>query len=141
MPDGSEPVDPNEKVYRRVFHTYYKPQKLPPLTESAFKPTASDTDGISLTRAAITPDPRAVAEGGTLGNTYYVAEMRAGDLMAADGGVTFKPDPTAEDPGHTVIPEMTFATIDTDEAEEWRNAARHVPCIIHGPFVGTKPRN
>src|ERR1700712_1605163 len=93
MPDGTEPIDKDELVYRRVTAStgYYVAGRKPPLSAGAFKPLTNDVDGISLTRKNYTATPADVAAGGYLGKTYYVIEMRAGDLEGL--GLTIQPDP------------------------------------------------
>ena len=50
MVDGTEPIDPDERICRRVFEKsgYFKADRNPPLSQSAFNPTDRDTDGISV---------------------------------------------------------------------------------------------
>lgn len=139
MPDGTEPVDQNERIYRRVHAGtgYYKPDK--PLSPKAFKPLSQDTDGISVTRARYVNAPQDAAALGTVGKSYYVLEQRAGDLMGV--GLTIKPSPQApDDVGHAVIPELNISKGENDPTLlETMERAKNVSFIVHGPFPGTKP--
>jgi hypothetical protein len=142
MPDGTEPIDPDEIVYRRVVDRsgFYKSDRQPPLSDSAFKPAPRDTDGISFTRAKyVSADPILAAAGGYQGKNYFVIEMRADDLMSL--GVTFKPRPLPDDPGHTVIPELNIKVIDAPSAVMIRDRARRLPFKAHGPYPGSRPQN
>jgi len=71
--------------------------------------------------------------------TYFVIEMRADDLMSL--GVTFKPRPLPDDPGHTVIPELNIKVIDAPSAVMIRDRARRLPFKAHGPYPGSRPQN
>jgi hypothetical protein len=139
MPDGTEPVDQNERIYRRVHAGtgYYKPNK--PLSPKAFKPLSQDTDGVSVTRAGYVSGPQEAAALGTAGKSYYVLEQRAGDLMAS--GLTIQPSPIApDDLGHAVIPEINILKGENDPTLlEKMDSAKNVSFVVHGPFPGTKP--
>lgn len=63
-----------------------------------------DADGISLTRAAITK-PEDAAKGPSK-NGYAVVWLTAREIK--DLGLTIVASPTAEDPGHCHVPEMTY---------------------------------
>jgi len=139
MLHGTEPIDKAEQVYRRVAErtNYYKRDRNPPLSDSAFKPLTFDTDGISFTRANYVSGPSAAAELGYVGKNYYIIELNAGDLMEL--GITFKPDPGPDEKGHAVIPELNIGEIDSDFVATTIDGARKLPFTVHGPFPGSRP--
>jgi hypothetical protein len=94
MPDGTEPIDPDERIYRRVVDksNFYNATRDPPLSQKAFNPTKDDKDGISVTRASYVSGPEEAASRGFHGKRYYIIEMRAGDLQGE--GLILKPDLT-----------------------------------------------
>ena len=118
MPDGTEPIDPNEIIYRRVFHDYYNPKKNPPyLSPKAFNPIDSnDNDGISVTRAAYSATPQDVGSAGRINKKYYVIEMLAGDLESI--GLFVKPNPIGGNIGHAIIPALNAKDRDSVEVQE-----------------------
>src|SRR5688572_17465779 len=104
MADGTEAIDPNEIVYRRILSkgNHYKPGRVPPLSQKAFSPRDIDADGISLIRGAYVQSPQDAAALGLAGYDYWIIEMRAGDLVNA--GMPIAPDPQPGCPGHALIP-------------------------------------
>lgn len=80
MADGTEPVADHELLYRRIpaASGFYDAQVDPNPSSLAFRPTKSDTTGLSLSRAKY----KSVEETGRgrEGKRYFVAVLRAGDL-------------------------------------------------------------
>lgn len=140
MPDGTEPVDREEMIYRRVLDrsNYFNAARSRPLSPKAFKPMQQDTDGISVTRAKyVQNDPAAGAALGDAGKSYYVIELRAGDL--ADASLPVSPSPLPpDDLGHAVIPAIKSINVDEARLTELMFAAAQLPYRHHGPFPGTK---
>lgn len=118
--DQRHPLSPDEYVLRRVFTS---PENklvnlgLPqPLSRGAFKPNKNDTLGISVFRELFVT-PLRVAKKGTKGpNCYYVVRLRVSDLRAA--GFNAIPDPQTDQlPGHTLIPEINFTSLQNDKEQ------------------------
>jgi hypothetical protein len=108
---------------------WHDPSVEPPTSAEAFAPKRHDRDGISLSRALYVD--LAEAARGPSSNGYYVAVMRAGDLLAA--GIDLRPD---NDPvGHVTIPALNYSNRKSPEALRIAQliATRH--CIaVEGPF-------
>jgi hypothetical protein len=139
MLDGSEPIDADELIYRRVMATsgYFDPHRKPSLSDKAFKPLRRDEDGISVTRAKYVDGPQAAAEAGYEGKDYYVIEMRAGDLQAI--GLDILPNPLPGNPGHAVLPRLKIADEKSPAALDLMHKARLLEFRHHGPYPGKMP--
>jgi hypothetical protein len=140
MGDGTEPLDPNERVYRRVIAgRHYKPGRKPePLSPRAFAARPVDDIGISFVRAKYVSGPEEAAALGATGYDYDVIEMRAGDL--AREGIKIVPDPIAgECVGHAVSPAINAQNANDPDVLAMMEAARRLPFTPHGPFPGKAP--
>ncbi len=132
-PPGSEPIDDDEILYRRVpaKPPFWDPTATPPLSPEAFKPRVDDTSGLSLGRARyVTPEGEA---GKGQGPGYHIAVVRAGDLRRL--GLTVVPRPLEDDPGHAEITEIRYDTRRTTEEERLRICSELKPEVL-GPFPG-----
>lgn len=105
MEPWREPLGEEELVYRRVPLVYVENGIL---SHRAFRPTTNDCDGISLVRAAYT-SPEAAARGMTM-KPCFLAKMRVRDIRRL--GLTVVPDPTHDQPGHCLVPELSTSTIE-----------------------------
>lgn len=136
MPHSDEePIDRSEILYRRipVSQEWYDPNDgLPPSPES-FRPTKRDKDGISLFRARDYPDASALATNDR-GAFYYVAAIRAADLMDLDIDI----EPTRDDqhPGHVSIPGLRYENRKSNAAIEMKYALAEAVQSVEGPFGG-----
>lgn len=139
MPDGTEAIEDDEILYRRipVSQNLYNPDQDPPLSPVAFGPRKYDVDGISLSRGKY----RNVEDVGRErdGRKYYVAVMRAGDV--ASRGIEAVPDPIKDhadlddDPGHVIVPKMNYQNRKEDFCREWKNMLATELCLrVEGPF-------
>jgi hypothetical protein len=131
--DTIELVDDGEMLYRRipVSTGWYQPDKQPPLEPEAFRPTRSDTTGISVSREKYNSLEQAAR--GQPGKDYYVAVFRAGDLRAAGLEVTARP--VEGNPGHAEIANLRYETRKSRQAIEWRFLLAHRLCLrVEGPF-------
>jgi hypothetical protein len=100
---GSEPVAPDELLYRRVPLIWYSPDTG--LSPQAFDPhKINDTTGLSVSRAKYKTIDQAAL--GQPGKSYYVAVLRAVDLF--QHGIQVVPRPNLpDDPGHAELPDLT----------------------------------
>ena len=139
MPDGTEPVDEDEPIYRRVpaKSGYYKPGPTPRLSPKAYKPLSMDTDGLSLTRARLVTGPAEAGAMGYQGKDYYVLELLASDIQSC--GLTIQPNPQPDDKSHAIIPELNINRPDHAEVEGLTIKLQGKPYKVHGPFPGTRP--
>ena len=138
--DGTEPVDDDEILCRKATANpqagYYN-QETKRLSPLAFKPGGEDDTGISLDRAKYRTAQQA-AQG--LGNSYYVALVRAGEVRAC--GMSVTPRPIEGNAGHVEIPEITFANKkETASLERQKLLAHELTYEVQGPFekTTTKP--
>ncbi|HZL37371.1 MAG TPA: hypothetical protein VFC78_18780 [Tepidisphaeraceae bacterium] len=141
MLDGSEPIDPNEIVYRRVpAGTIYKPNREPPLSQKAFSPRDVDKDGVSIMRGSYVSGPEEAAAEGLAGMQFHVIAFRAGDLIAE--GMMLKPDPIPGCPGHALVANINASNRDLPAIQALLDRSRRLNFSAHGPFPGrTFPPN
>jgi len=134
MSNGFEPIADDEILYRRipVSQGWYDPQKSPKPAPEAFRPSRSDTTGISLSRAKhVSLDQ---ASKGPSRQGYFVVKLRTGDLRAK--GIEVVPDGLGGVPGHAEIKELRYDNGRTDQALEMaRILAEEVCGEVLGPFV------
>jgi hypothetical protein len=132
-PDGTEPIDDDEFLYRRipVSQNWYDPRVDSRPSPEAFKPTQYDDTGLSLSRSKYKSVEEAAR--GMEGKKYYVAVLRVGDLRAE--GIPVEPRPKPGDPGHAEIPGLTYDNRKTDRAVEWKTLLAQTLCLhVEGPF-------
>lgn len=133
--DGSEPVEDDEILYRRVLEFHYSPSNNH-LSPHAFRPTERDKTGLSVYRAKYKSIEE--ASRGREGKAYFVAVLRAGDLRKA--GIEVVPRPTVDDPGHSELPSLTYDNRRSDAAEERQvMLSQKLRCGIRGPFRDGRP--
>jgi hypothetical protein len=133
MSDGTELILDDEILYRRVpaQADYYNPAVDSRPTPLAFRPRENDTKGLSVSRAKyrtmeqVARNPR--------GKRYYVAVLQAGKLRA--GGIAVEPDPLPNDPGHALLPSLTYQNRKTPRAKEQQVLIAEALCLrVEGPF-------
>lgn len=137
MSDGSEPIADHEILYRRIPAAagFYDPAVDPNPSPVAFRPTAADVTGLSLSRANYKTLEQ--AGGGRVGKQYYVAVLRAGQLRQL--GMKVVPKPLDGDPGHCEIAELTFANRKAMPFAEWQALLAEQLCLrVEGPFGSNK---
>lgn len=133
--DGTEPIAPDEVLYRRIPADkklgLHDPELGAPPSPQAFRPRQYDTTGLSVYRAKYkTPQQVAANE---QGKRFYVAELRAAALL--DRKIKFVPAPKPGDPGHAEITDLTYQNRRTDRAEELQVLlAREICGRVYGPF-------
>jgi len=134
MADGTESIDDNELLYRRVpvVPEYFNSDIDPTPTPQAFRPRASDTTGLSVSRAKYkTPEQAALND---RGRKYYIAVLRAGDLRAHNIEVEPRPQPP-DDPGHAELPGRRYDNRKEDSVEEAKVRLAQELCLrMEGPF-------
>lgn len=139
MPDGTEAIEDDEILYRRipVSQNWYNPGQDPPLSPEAFKPNRHDLNGISLSRGKYDSIEDVGCE--REGRKYFVAVIRAGDLTGK--GIEVVPDPIKDHPGidddlgHVMIPKMNYVDRKEDLCREWKNVLATELCLrVEGPF-------
>lgn len=132
-PRQPDSVDDAERVYRRipVSQNWFDPAVSPIPSPQAFRPLKYDDKGISLTRVKFHDSPQAACGSNSLG--YYIAELSVKRIRALGADVVA--DPTEADPGHCIIPELTYESRKSDIALEIMNALARTLCEeVHGPF-------
>jgi hypothetical protein len=129
---GHEPIGDDELLYRRipVSKEWYSSTGLSP---EAFDPRADETTGISVYRGTYTSIEEAAR--GPSKKGYYVAVLKAGDLRA--NGIQVVPRPTADDPGHAELPELTCDNRLEKLTLERKDCLATLPVTIEGPFPST----
>ena len=111
--DGEQAdIGPDDTFLRRipVGPGHYDSAKNPPIGVGSFRPSASDTDGLSLYRERATP-AEVLAAGGRPGTSYVIVRFTAREIRGL--GLTIRPDQQPGDlPGHHLIPEINTMTYD-----------------------------
>jgi hypothetical protein len=131
--DGSEPVEDDEILYRRIpaSQGWYDPAQDPSLSPETFRPGKKDTTGISVDRAKYQSLEEAAK--GHPGKTYFVALLRAGDLRKQ--GIQVVSRPEAQEPGHAELPGLNYENRKSDQVLVWKKLLAHELVIrVEGPF-------
>ena len=128
--DGTEPIDDDEILYRRVPSRDEEWVKHDRPTPQVFRPREDDTTGLSVSRAKYKSIEDA-AQG--LKPSYCVAVLRAGDLRSH--GIEVQPSPKEGNPGHAEIPGLTYALRKKNPAKEFQKLLAEKICLkVEGPF-------
>ena len=131
MGDGTEPIEDEELLYRRVQLVHVGPAEGGEPSPMAFHPGRHDRTGISVRRAKyVTPDQAAQND---RGKRYYIAVLRAGDLRRH--GFQVVPRPVTGVAGHAELPNLTHENRHSDEAVEAKQLLARKLCLkILGPL-------
>lgn len=108
--DRLQTISDDAFVLRRVHHCHVDSTKPIPVLPVAFRPSASDTDGLSvyLDDRHGGPTPADLAASGRGGSdSYVVVAFRVGELRAVGLTVVAKDIPDGL-PGHAIIPELNW---------------------------------
>lgn len=104
-------------LYRRLPIDWWRKHQpkgtLYPIPASRFKPNSNDADGLSVSQAGVSSIE--VASTTAKGKRDCLAEFPTS--AATSRGLTVEPKRTDRDPGHAVIPEMNYATLQNPETE------------------------
>src|SRR5262245_18616018 len=133
--DGTEPIDDDEVLYRRipVSQGWYDTGTSPNPSPQAFRPRDDDATGLSLVRGGPYNSVEQAAKGPSK-KGYFVAILRAGDLRRR--GIQVVPRPVEGISGHAEIESLTTSNRDTDEALGMMAALAHELCLgVEGPFL------
>jgi len=134
--EGAAPIKPDELLYRRLPVTtrWFDGTNVSP---EAFRPREYDQNGISIDRAAYFENIQEAARGQSKGG-YYVAVLRAGDLLAQ--GFVLEPNPLETRPGHVLVTSLTSADRRSRDGLEKMTLLASELCLrVEGPFYTVKP--
>ena len=129
--DGTEPVGPEELLYRRIPAAagWYSPAAG--LSPRAFRPKEDDVSGLSLVRskyASVEEAARGIGKNG-----YYIAVLPVPRLL--DAGLTIMPRPLPDNLGHVDLADLTFANRKSDRSLEIMTAlAQTLTSEVLGPY-------
>lgn len=129
MDDGTEPVENDELLYRRVPEHWYS--SASGFDSQAFAPhKAADLTGLSISRAKY----KSVADAakGKPGKSYYVAILRTSELRK--NGIEVVPCPRQGDPGHAELPDLTSANRKDDRTLELQRVLEQITVEVKGPY-------
>jgi hypothetical protein len=135
---GSEPIEDDELLYRRVPASggWYD-QTTGILKSEAFGPhKTQDISGLSVARAKHSSIEKAAR--GRPGKIYFVAVLRAGDLRQRGIDVVPRPDlPNGHrDPAHAELPGLNSAVRKTSQTlERQLILANELSLRVEGPFT------
>jgi len=131
-------IGDDEFLYRKVpvSQEWYNPVKKE-LKPKALNPRPIDTEGISLDRAKSRSHPefRSIEQAakGPSAKGYYVVIFRVGDLRSQ--GFTVEADPLKENPGHTLLKDLTYENRkDPQSREKMLQLAHQLVVRVEGPF-------
>lgn len=132
MADGREPIEDDEILYRRIptQPAYHDPNLSPLPTPKAFHPRRDDRTGLSVYRAKYKMPKQVAANDRS--KTFYVAELRAGELR--EQGIEIIPAPLPDDPGHAELPGIKYDDRKSDSVVRWELLLAHKLCRILGPY-------
>lgn len=129
MSEGTEPIDGNEYLYRKVPVSQEWVDEHG-LSGEAFRPHKRDTTGLSLERAKY----RSIEDAGQGKSKkgYYVAVLRAGDLR--DAGIQVEPRPVEGNSGHCEIVDLTYDNRKSNSSLGLMRKLAKDLCTVKGPF-------
>ena len=132
MGDGTELIDDDELLYRRILVSsgYYSPD-TETISSQAFAPSKEDASGLSVSRAKYKSAKDAAH--GRNGKPAHVAVLRASVLRAL--GIQVVPKPLPDDPGHAEMPDLNVSNRKENLTIE-REILLSNSCLgVEGPFV------
>lgn len=133
--DGPEPISADEFLYRRVpvSTSWYDPFTHV-LDSQAFAPhKTADVTGLSIHRSKYKTVEQAAQ--GRSGKSYYVAILRARDVVQADIDVVPRPNvPDGYDPAHAEFPQLNAANRKLDQTLEMQRLLASMVIAVEGPF-------
>ena len=130
-------IDDDEVLYRRipVKMEWFDPVRNE-VKPDAFRPTKSDTAGISVDRGRSDtyPEFRSIEQAAQgRQDEYFVAVLTAGKVAAA--GFRLIPEPEEGNPGHALIADLTYNTRRSTDSENKRVLLAHqLVDRVEGPF-------
>jgi hypothetical protein len=132
--DEHDPVTESEYIYRRIAPMYYDAALNLPIQLQAFRPTANDTTGLSVLRAAFAKPSDTLANlDPDKAKDYYVARLSVRDLRNL--GLTVAPDPLpGGPPGHALIPELNSAAYRAQKLQ-WKPVLMKLAELASGDIV------
>jgi hypothetical protein len=138
-PAAVSPLRDDELVFRRLpaHPQYFDPAKRV-AKALAFRPTKSDTDGLSLARQCVGPEGAAAL--GSQGKQFYVAVLRVSDIVRKLGL-----DLKADRDDHAVVSELTHAARESKDQRVYGRVAEvsakltSIVTDVLGPFPGQAP--
>jgi len=137
-PDGREPIEDDEIVFRRVPNNidWYNPESQRPVAWVTFRPNPKDTDGISVWRAKYKSPEEVAAIHARLGRQYWVLALKTSQLRNA--GITIAPTPDLGGPGHASLTNMRSSDY-AQNRNTVKNIAeditRNLVLYVEGPFT------
>lgn len=135
---ADDPISDDELLLRRIPASQnWVSDDRKSVDPLAFRPTERDTSGLSIGRAKY-ETPAEEAAKGAQNKQFFVAVLSVSRIR--DAGIQVVPKSLPSDPGHSEIPELTFANRRSDRAREL--VQRLCACVleIHGPFNGERVR-
>jgi hypothetical protein len=132
----SDPIAADEILLRRISSKQYDPErdgKRP--SPEVFGPNKDrDQTGLSVGRRKFVT-PKAFAAKGC-GKSYFVAMLRAGDLL--DHGIEVEARPLSDQPEHAELPGLNAGNRKSKQVSEMKLLLAKRLCLgVEGPFPGT----
>ncbi|HET6883905.1 MAG TPA: hypothetical protein VFI31_27370 [Pirellulales bacterium] len=129
--DGTEPVDRDESLYRRIPASTGWYSASGGLSPRAFSPRPDDITGLSFARSKYLSVEQAARGSGKAG--YYIAVLPVAKLL--DAGLTVVPRPLPENPGHVELIDLTYANRKSDASLGiMTSLAEKLTTDVQGPF-------
>jgi hypothetical protein len=113
--DEQQPVANSEFVYRRIHPKFYKASAPVAVLYEAFRPSRSDSAGLSVLRASLAqPEDCLMGVDPAVAPTYAVARLSVRDLHRL--GLAVQPDPVpGGPPGHAFIVDLSWDAYQADK--------------------------
>jgi len=105
MKPETEPIADDEWLIRLVWGQKLTNRK-PPVSPNAFEPKANENDGISLYRRACLNEPTDALVPIAVEKRLKYAIVQLPVRLLTELGLSVRPDPRDDVPGHVVIPEL-----------------------------------
>lgn len=125
--ESHDDVRPNELLMRRLLlkKTIFRAAFTPPIQEEAFRPRKSDENGLSLSRRRTLLNAHFLDEWQLKKScTYPDAKLRDSCGVCAflteaarEIGLSVQPDPTTDDPGHVILPQINYLSFENSDSD------------------------
>ena len=139
MKDESEPITHDEMLVRLVWEAHYKCELDDPVRQAAFDPKESETDGISVFRAACLnkPEDALAVMAEEKRDRYAIVLIPVSELSSV--GLTVETAKIEGVPGHAVLPELNSLNFKQDKPH-WREVEKKLAMLASQNIV-KRPKN
>lgn len=134
MPAPPTPLGNDELLYRKI-HPQYMPDKTPPPSRRAFRPTDQDTNGLSLTRASEVSELEVATHPDDPMKRYYVGGITVGTLKELGMSPILDPG----DSSHILITNLNTGNRDDTNEVGWQTTLSEKCDLLDPHGLGIAP--